>query len=105
MSRQALPRHSLSWKSTVPVIAEVVSVQPRDGVAPPEWSCSALSSPTAGKSRKATESVDPKVDAHLHESTFQVIDKDTVEQRSTVFANSKATPELKTILHRKASTN
>ena len=48
---------------------------------------------------------DPKIDAHLHEVHFQVIDKDTVEQRSTVFANGKATPELKTILHRKASTN
>ena len=43
---------------------------------------------------------DPKVDAHLHESTFQIIDKDTVEQRSTVFANGKANPELKAVLHR-----
>lgn len=43
---------------------------------------------------------DPKVDAHLHESTFQIIDKDTVEQRSTVFANGKANPELKSVLHR-----
>lgn len=43
---------------------------------------------------------DPKVDAHLHDSTFQIIDKDTVEQRSTVFANGKATPELKTVLRR-----
>lgn len=41
-----------------------------------------------------------KVDAHLHESTFQVIDKDTVEQRSTVFANDKPNPELKAVLHR-----
>jgi hypothetical protein len=48
---------------------------------------------------------DPKIDAHLHDSTFQVIDKDTVEQRSTVFANGQANPELKTVLHRKASTN
>lgn len=42
----------------------------------------------------------PQVDAHLHESTFQVIDKDTVEQRSTVYANNKANPELKAVLHR-----
>lgn len=42
----------------------------------------------------------PKVDAHLHESTFQIIDKDTVEQRSTVYANDKANPELKAVLHR-----
>ena len=42
----------------------------------------------------------PKVDAHLHESTFQIIDKDTVEQRSTVFANDKPNPELKAVLHR-----
>ena len=46
---------------------------------------------------------DPKVDAHLHESTFQIKDKDTIEQNSTVFANGKATPELKSLLHRKAS--
>ena len=43
---------------------------------------------------------DPKVDAHLHESTFQIKDKDTIEQSSTVFANGKATPELKSLLHR-----
>jgi hypothetical protein len=48
---------------------------------------------------------DPKVDAHLHESTFQVVDKDTIEQRSTVFANDKAQPELKAILHRQQQTN
>ena len=46
---------------------------------------------------------DPKVDAHLHESTFVIKDKDTIEQRSTVFANGKANPELKSLLHRKAS--
>jgi len=46
---------------------------------------------------------DPKVDAHLHESTFVIKDKDTIEQRSTVFANGKATPELKSLLHRKDS--
>lgn len=46
---------------------------------------------------------DPKVDAHLHESTFVIKDKDTIEQRSTVFANGKANPELKSVLHRKAS--
>lgn len=46
---------------------------------------------------------DPKVDAHLHESTFQIMDNDTIEQRSTVFANGVASPELKSVLHRKAS--
>jgi len=46
---------------------------------------------------------DPKVDAHLHESTFQIKDKDTIEQRSTVFANGKPSPELKSVLHRKES--
>ena len=46
---------------------------------------------------------DPKVDAHLHESTFQIKDGDTVEQNSTVFANGKPTPELHAILHRKSS--
>ncbi len=46
---------------------------------------------------------DPKVDAHLHESTFQIKDKDTIEQRSTVFANGKPNPELKSVLHRKES--
>jgi hypothetical protein len=48
---------------------------------------------------------DSKVDAHLHESTFQIIDKDTVEQRSTVFTNGKADPELKTVLHRRSGTH
>jgi hypothetical protein len=43
---------------------------------------------------------DSSVDAHLHESTFQIIDKDTIEQRSTVFTNGKADPELKSVLHR-----
>lgn len=43
---------------------------------------------------------DPTIDAHLHESTFQIIDRDTVEQRSTVFTNGKADPELKSVLHR-----
>jgi hypothetical protein len=46
---------------------------------------------------------DAKIDAHLHESTFQIKDKDTIEQSSTVFANGKATPELKSILHRSTS--
>ena len=46
---------------------------------------------------------DPKVDAHLHQSTFQIKDNDTIEQSSTVFANGKATPELKSLLHRKTS--
>jgi hypothetical protein len=46
---------------------------------------------------------DPKIDAHLHESTFVIKDKDTIEQRSTVFANGKPSPELKGVLHRNAS--
>jgi hypothetical protein len=46
---------------------------------------------------------DPKVDAHLHESTFQIRDKDTIEQRSTVFANGVAAPELKSVLRRSPS--
>lgn len=46
---------------------------------------------------------DPKVDAHLHESTFQIKDKDTLEQHSTVFANGKANPDLRSVLHRRAS--
>ncbi len=46
---------------------------------------------------------DPKVDAHLHESTFQIMDNNTIEQRSTVFANGKPTPELKSVLHRMES--
>jgi hypothetical protein len=46
---------------------------------------------------------DPKIDAHLHESTFVIKDKDTIEQRSTVFANGTASPELKSVLHRTAA--
>ncbi len=46
---------------------------------------------------------DPQVDAHLHESTFQIIDKNTIEQRSTVHANGKANPELKGVLHRQSA--
>jgi hypothetical protein len=46
---------------------------------------------------------DPKVDAHLHESTFQVIDKNTIEQRSTVYTNGKPDPELKTVLRRSSA--
>jgi hypothetical protein len=48
---------------------------------------------------------DPKVDAHLHESTFQIIDKNTVEQRSTVYTNSQPNPELKAVLRRVPATN
>lgn len=48
---------------------------------------------------------DAKVDAHLHESTFQILDKDTVEQRSTVFANDKPNPELKAVLRRVPATH
>jgi len=46
---------------------------------------------------------DPALDAHLHETTIQIKDKDTVEQTSTVFANGKASPERRVVLHRKAS--
>jgi hypothetical protein len=52
---------------------------------------------------KGGTNFDPKVDAHLHESTFVVKDKDTIEQRSTVFANDKPSPELKSVLHRNAT--
>jgi hypothetical protein len=54
---------------------------------------------------KGGTNFDPKVDAHLHESTFQIKDKNTIEQSSTVFANGKANPELKATLHRRTSTN
>ena len=46
---------------------------------------------------------DPAIDAHLHESTFVIKDKDTIEQSSTVFAGGKANPELKAVLHRRSS--
>ena len=46
---------------------------------------------------------DPAIDAHLHESTFLIKDKDTIEQNSTVFAGGKANPELKAVLHRRTS--
>lgn len=46
---------------------------------------------------------DPNVDAHFHQGTFQIKDKDTVEQNFTVFANGKPTPEGRSILHRIAS--
>lgn len=48
---------------------------------------------------------DPAVDSHLHESTWQIKDKDTIEQNSTVYANGKANPELRTVRHRTTSTN
>jgi hypothetical protein len=50
---------------------------------------------------KGGTNFDPAVDAHLHESTFQIIDKNTIEQRSTVFTNGKADPELKSVLQRR----
>jgi hypothetical protein len=46
---------------------------------------------------------DPKVDAHFHEGTFQVKDKDTVEQTFVVYTNGKPTPEGRSILKRKQS--
>ena len=49
---------------------------------------------------KGGTNFDPKVDAHLHEATIQIKDKDTMEQSSTVFANGKANPELKSVRHR-----
>lgn len=48
---------------------------------------------------------DSKIDAHLHESTFVIKDKDTIEQNSTVFAGGKANPELKSVMHRRGTTN
>jgi hypothetical protein len=48
---------------------------------------------------------DPNVDAHLHETTIQIKDKDTVEQTSTVYSKGKASPERRTVLHRRSSTN
>jgi hypothetical protein len=48
---------------------------------------------------------DPNVDAHLHETTIQIKDKDTVEQTSTTFANGKANPGRKVVLHRKSTSN
>jgi hypothetical protein len=48
---------------------------------------------------------DPKVDAHFHEGTFQVKDKDTVEQHYTVFTNGKASPEGHTLLKRKQTSS
>ncbi|PYR31791.1 MAG: hypothetical protein DMF90_24930 [Acidobacteria bacterium] len=44
---------------------------------------------------------DPKVDAHFHEGTFQVKDKDTIEQSTTVFSNGSAQPESHSVLKRK----
>ena len=46
---------------------------------------------------------EPAVDAHFHEGTFQVKNKDTVAQTSTVYANGKPTPERLSILTRKKS--
>ena len=46
---------------------------------------------------------DPAIDAHLHESTFVIKDRDTIEQSSTVFANGKVNQELKTLLHRRTT--
>ncbi|HEU4689386.1 MAG TPA: hypothetical protein VFS23_13520 [Vicinamibacterales bacterium] len=48
---------------------------------------------------------DPAIDAHLHGSTFVIKDANTIEQNSTVFANGKVNQELKTLLHRRASSN
>jgi hypothetical protein len=44
---------------------------------------------------------DPAVDAHFHEGTFRVKDKDTFEQTFTVYTNGKPTPEGRTTLTRK----
>lgn len=51
---------------------------------------------------KGGTNFDPKVDAHFHEGTFQVKDKNTVEQTFTVYANGKASPEGRSVLRRKA---
>ena len=50
--------------------------------------------------RLKEEGAEVKVDAHLHESTWQIKDKDTIDQSSTVFANGKANPELRSTRHR-----
>jgi hypothetical protein len=52
---------------------------------------------------KGGTNFDPKVDAHLHEATFQVKDKNTVERHITAFANGKPNPEGVSILKRKQS--
>jgi hypothetical protein len=46
---------------------------------------------------------DPNVDAHLHETTLQVKDKDTVEKISTVYSNGKPSPGRKVVMHRRGS--
>ncbi len=51
---------------------------------------------------KGGTNFDPAVDAHFHEGTFNVKDKDTFEQTFTVFTNGKATPEGRSTLRRKA---
>jgi len=43
---------------------------------------------------------DPAIDAHFHEGTFVVKDKDTVESSYVVFANGEATPEGRSVLKR-----
>ena len=48
---------------------------------------------------------DPKVDAHFHEGSFQVKDKDTIEQTTTVFTNGKASPESHSVLKRKQTSS
>jgi hypothetical protein len=52
---------------------------------------------------KGGTNFDPAVDAHFHEGTFNVKDKDTFEQTFTVFTNGKATPEGRSTLRRKQS--
>ncbi len=46
---------------------------------------------------------DPAVDAHFHEGSFLIKDQDTFESTFVVFANGKAQPEGRGILHRKPS--
>ena len=48
---------------------------------------------------------DPKIDAHFHEGTFQVKDKDTIEQKTTVFTNGKGSPESHSVLKRKQTSS
>jgi len=43
---------------------------------------------------------DPQVDEHFHDQVFQVIDKNTIEQRTTVYKNGKPLYELKATLSR-----
>ena len=44
---------------------------------------------------------EPTVDAHFHEGSFQVKNKDTIERTSTIYTSGKPAPERLSILTRK----